>query len=124
MLTKAAVFLEYIRYLAYAGMLGPSCFLDTMLTECGAVFSLMRGYALTRRWLIATIIFTLSLAPLSVNMVCDSGAVRLMTSTECYGRSQAQYALGVIGIPDPVVGCTQEVLATPTEAIMSAILAS
>ncbi|TFK84921.1 hypothetical protein K466DRAFT_664839 [Polyporus arcularius HHB13444] len=84
MLTKAAVFLEYIRYLAYA------------------VFSLMRGYALTRRWLIATVIFTLSLAPVSVNM--------------------AQYALGVIGIPDPVVGCTQEVLATPTEAIIVTVV--
>ncbi|RDX40130.1 hypothetical protein OH76DRAFT_1490555 [Lentinus brumalis] len=83
---RTAVFLEYIRYLAYA------------------VFSLMRGYALTRRWIFATVIFALSLAPLAVNM--------------------AQYALGVIGIPDPVIGCTLEVLATPKEAIMSAISAS
>ncbi len=76
-LTKAAVFLEYIRYLAYAGMSVSVSIssVDTMLTEHCAVFSLMRGYALTRRWIIATVIFALSLAPLAVNMVCDSGAL-------------------------------------------------
>ncbi|KAI0692813.1 hypothetical protein C8T65DRAFT_669205 [Cerioporus squamosus] len=59
----------------------------------------MRGYALTRHWILSMAIFALSLAPLAVNM--------------------AQYGLGVIGHPDPVVGCTLEVLATPEEAIMS-----
>ncbi|RDX47980.1 hypothetical protein OH76DRAFT_1419224 [Lentinus brumalis] len=79
-LVRFAAFIENLRFLPLAA------------------FAAMRGYALTRSWAITTIIFTLSLIPLVINMI--------------------QYGLGVRGVLDSIMGCGEDIKFTPTEAIM------
>ncbi|TFK80365.1 hypothetical protein K466DRAFT_559142 [Polyporus arcularius HHB13444] len=79
-LVRFAAFIENLRFLPLAA------------------FAAMRGYALTRSWAITTIIFTLSLIPLVINMI--------------------QYGLGVRGVLDSIIGCGEDMESTPTEAIM------
>ncbi|RPD55564.1 hypothetical protein L227DRAFT_566527 [Lentinus tigrinus ALCF2SS1-6] len=63
-----------------------------------SAFSAMRGLALTRNRGIAAVIFTLSIAPIGVNV--------------------AQFVSGMFSTAWPVVGCVDTISATPQEVII------
>ncbi|RPD72537.1 hypothetical protein L226DRAFT_561756 [Lentinus tigrinus ALCF2SS1-7] len=67
-----------------------------------SAFSAMRGFALTRNRGIAAVIFTLSIAPIGVNV--------------------AQLVSGISSAPWPVIGCVSTFSATPQEVIIVPIV--
>ncbi|RPD72535.1 hypothetical protein L226DRAFT_511640 [Lentinus tigrinus ALCF2SS1-7] len=67
-----------------------------------SAFSAMRGLALTRNRGIAAVIFTLSIAPIGVNV--------------------AQFVSGMFSTAWPVVGCVDTISATPQEVIIVPIV--
>ncbi|RDX45391.1 hypothetical protein OH76DRAFT_1408156 [Lentinus brumalis] len=67
-----------------------------------AAFAAMRGFALTKSRATAAVIFTLSIAPLVVNL--------------------AQFAIGMTGIAEPIVGCVSSRNSTPQEDLIFPIV--
>ncbi|TFK84026.1 hypothetical protein K466DRAFT_589248 [Polyporus arcularius HHB13444] len=67
-----------------------------------AAFAAMRGFALTKSRAAAAVIFTLSIAPLVVNL--------------------AQFAIGMTGIAEPIVGCVSSRNSTPQEDLIFPIV--
>ncbi len=84
----------------------------------------MRGYALTRSWAITTIIFTLSLIPLVINLVCLYHPLSQSRDDDITSNFKIQYGLGVRGVLDSIMGCGEDIKFTPTEAIMSVVSCS
>ncbi len=84
----------------------------------------MRGYALTRSWAITTMIFTLSLIPLVINMVCLYHNLGQSRDDDITCNFKIQYGLGVRGVLDSIMGCGEDMESTPAEAIMSVVSCS